>query len=80
MSFTLFYIVCSVSGTMAAPVFDGCARDKLETSGPLTQEQCETVQAEITSKPAILPRHNPKTGRIHLGLVTQSACVKAQDA
>lgn len=79
MAFTLIYYACVLSGTLSNPSFDGCFYDKVQTSQPLDENQCETMRAELASKPAVLEKHDPKKGRFHLAFLANSKCVQLRD-
>ena len=80
MGFTLVYYVCVLSGTLSNPQFEGCFTDRIQTSEPLTEEQCEVMRAELATKPHVLPNHDPKKGRLNLAVLAKSKCVQERDA
>lgn len=77
---SLAYVVCVLSGTPMNLQYTHCFPDVLQTSHAMRRDECETVLAEITTKPHILDGHEPRRGFIKLGIVKHARCIPLQDA
>ena len=76
---SLAYVVCVLSGTPTTLEFTHCFPDVLQTGHAMRREECEQLREQLQFKPHVLDGHEPRKGRIKLGILIQAQCVPLQD-